>query len=83
MIDFLIAISQREIVIALAIIGALLVTAGSLVAKPRGRNKPVPSPASEDGQDTLARRLTRVGYAVTMVSVALFIIAGFVSDLRP
>lgn len=81
MIDALILISQRPIVIALAVVGALLVTAGSLVAKPRGRN--MPEPAADDAQSVLAKRLTTFGYVVTMVSVALFIVAGFVSDLRP
>ncbi|KUO58644.1 MAG: hypothetical protein APF80_08860 [Alphaproteobacteria bacterium BRH_c36] len=81
MIDALILISQRHIVISLAIIGALLVTAGSLVAKPRGRN--MPEPAGDDARGVLARRLTTVGYVVTMTSIALFIVAGFVSDLRP
>ncbi len=82
MIDLLIQISQRHIVIALAVVGALLVTAGSLVAKPRGRNEPEANePDSKQG--LLAKRLTTVGYVVTMVSIALFIVAGFVSDLRP
>ncbi|MBU2582096.1 MAG: hypothetical protein KJ622_10295 [Alphaproteobacteria bacterium] len=81
MIDLLIQISQRPIVITLAIAGALLVTAGSLVAKPRGSD--TPEPAVDDARGTLARRLTNIGYVVTMVSVALFIVAGFVSDLRP
>jgi len=82
MIDVLILISQRHIVIALAIVGALLVTAGSLVSKPRSRNAPEPD-RRDDEQSVLARRLTTVGYVVTMASIALFIVAGFVSDLRP
>ena len=82
MIDFLILISQRHIVIALAVVGALLVTAGSLVSKPRGRNAPE-TVEPDDEQSMLAKRLTTVGYAVTMISIVLFIVAGFVSDLRP
>lgn len=81
MIDALIFISQRPVVIALAIFGALLVTAGSLIAKPPPPNSP--EPVEEDLRGTLARRLTTFGYVVTMFSVALFIVAGFVSDLRP
>lgn len=81
MIDFLILISQRHIVIALAIVGALLVTAGSLMSRPGGKG--APEPDEDDPQTVLARSLTTFGYVVTMTSVALFIVAGFVSDLRP
>lgn len=81
MIDFLILVSQRPIVIALALAGALLVTAGSLMAKPGGPGKP--QREKNDSGNLLARRLTQIGYAVTFTSIALFIVAGFVSDLRP
>lgn len=81
MIDALILISQRPVVIALAIVGALLVTAGSLITKPRPPG--TPEPDEEDLRGTFAQRLTTAGYVVTMASIALFIVAGFVSDLRP
>ena len=81
MIDTLIFLSQRPIVITLAVLGALLVTAGALIAKP---GKPVDSPPpSESRKSPLARHLTSSGYAITFASIVLFIIAGFVSDLRP
>ena len=88
MIDFLILISERTIVIGLAILGALMVTAGSLVARPTRPESPpehaqANAPEAPDGQTLLSRSLTRVGYAVTMLSIVLFIVAGFVSDLRP
>lgn len=87
MIDALILISQRPIVITLAIIGALLVTAGALVTKPQPRaaagSAKGAKNAKSNGQTKLSRSLTNLGYLVTMVSIALFIIAGFVSDLRP
>lgn len=86
MIDVLIFASQRPVVITLAITGALLVTAGSLIAKPRGKgdvSRRWGKEPSDHGQSLLAQRLTKVGYAVTLISIALFIVAGFVSDLRP
>ncbi|MGI9500219.1 MAG: hypothetical protein ACR2P3_09285 [Geminicoccaceae bacterium] len=73
MIDALIFLSQRPIVITLAVLGALLVMAGALIAKPERSGSKRP----------LARRLTSSGYAITFASIVLFIIAGFVSDLRP
>lgn len=80
MLDFLFLITQRPIVITFAIIGALLVTAGSLVAKP-AQTRQDPNEEPSDGQSRLSRTLTRTGYAITMVSITLFIIAGFISDL--
>jgi len=95
-IDALIFISQRPIVITLAIVGALFVTAGSLMVKPEPRRAPgqggrfqepaappVENTAPPDLRTQLAGYLTRSGYAITMFSIALFIVAGFVSDLRP
>lgn len=81
MVDALFFISQRPIVIALAIFGAALVTAGSLAA--RSRQQGGRAPSSIRRQDPLSRGLTILGYAVTLTSIVLFIIAGFVSDLRP
>lgn len=67
MLEFLTFIAQRPVVIALAITGALLVTAGSYMAKP--------------GHTTArSRSVTRVGYVLTGLSMVLFITAGFLSD---
>ena len=79
-IDALIFISQRPVVIALAIFGAALVTAGSLTA---GSARPGGGAESYPTQKPLSRYLTRSGYAITVTSIVLFIVAGFVSDLRP
>ncbi len=54
MIEFLIQISQRPFVIALAIAGALLVVAGSLIAKPQTGRGP---------GDDRARGQSRMGSA--------------------
>lgn len=60
------ALARREIVVGLAVAGAALATAGSVA---RGRLKPT------------ARRLADLavyaGYAITGVSILLFISAGF------
>ncbi len=85
MIDALIFISQRPFVISLAVLGALLVTAGALLAKPQrstsGSGNKMSVPAPHDNKSPLARHLTSAGYAITFASIVLFIIAGFVSDL--
>jgi len=81
-IDALIFLSQRPVVITLAVLGALLVIAGALTAKPeRAGDKVQPSPPAR--KRPLARHLTSSGYVITFASIVLFIIAGFVSDLRP
>ncbi|MCB1520785.1 MAG: hypothetical protein KDJ37_09440 [Hyphomicrobiaceae bacterium] len=67
MLDMLMAVAQRPIVITLAILGALLVTAGSLAAGSNPKAPPRP----------IARFLSLSGYVITMVSVVLFITAGF------
>ncbi len=69
MIEMLAALAQRPIVAALAITGALLVSAGALVARP-DRKEP---------RRAAAQYLTMAGYALTMASIFLFIAAGFLS----
>lgn len=58
---------QREVIIALALVGAVIATIGSVLVH---RKKPAPPPH--------ARLVLRLGYALTFVSVGLFIVAGFV-----
>lgn len=64
MLEFLALITQRPVIIVLAITGALLVTASSFIAKP-------------DDESPTARRMSNAGYAITGLSVLLFIVAGF------
>jgi hypothetical protein len=80
MIDVLIVLSQRPIVTALAVFGAGLVIAGSLAAR---TGKPGQTRSAGQRQNALSRGLTRAGYTMTCASILLFIIAGFISDLRP
>jgi hypothetical protein len=60
------ALTRREIVVALAITGAVLATLGSAF---RGRLK--------RRRQRLANVAVYLGYAITGASVALFITAGF------
>ena len=68
MFELLTSLAQRPVVIALAISGALLVTAGSLMQGPRTAP---PRP--------FGLWLSRIGYALTFVSILLFIVAGYMS----
>lgn len=69
MIETLQAVSARPVVVTLAIVGASLVTAASLL-----RSKDA-APA----RLRLASAMHYGGYALTGASIALFIVAGFVT----
>ena len=64
--EFLAPFLQRNIIIALAVIGAMIATAGSILLKKEFRIKP-----------KVARFIMKTGYAITWASIALFITAGF------
>lgn len=59
-------ILQRNTIITLAIIGAVIATSGSYMLKKEFTTKP-----------KVARFIMRSGYAITWASIALFIAAGF------
>lgn len=61
-------LTQRPIVIALAIAGAGMAMAGSVLEARKGRGY------------RGALLLTRIGYGVAFASVLLFIVAGFLSE---
>ncbi len=65
--EFLTPLLQREVIISLAIVGAIIATGGGMLIK-----KP------ETIDPGLARLILRLGYAVSWGSVVLFILAGFV-----
>lgn len=69
MLDVLGALSQRPVIITLAIVGALLVTAASMLPQPK-----------DGSTSALSRVLTRAGYGITGASIVLFIAAGFLSN---
>lgn len=61
------AITRRELVVGLAILGAVLALAGS--SRRRTRN--------ETQRTAMGSRLVKAGYVLTGISILLFIIAGF------
>lgn len=64
--EFLTPLLQRDVIIGLAIVGAIIATGGGVLLK-----KP------ETIDPGLARLILRLGYTVSWGSVALFILAGF------
>ena len=83
MLEFLFWISAKKNVVALALLGAALVTIAPQVRKwAQQRQKS----ESDDKRQLLAQPLEkifiRVGYAFVGLSITLFIIAGFIVDLK-
>ena len=83
MLELLFWISAKKNVVALALLGAALVTIAPQVRKwleQKQRSK------SDRKRQLLAQDLekifTRVGYAFVGLSITLFIIAGFIVDLK-
>lgn len=60
---------HRKVIIAFALIGAVVATAGSVLLKRGNLVKP-----------WLARLMVRLGYGISLTSVALFIVAGFLGS---
>ena len=69
MIEALHGVSGRPVIVTLAILGAAMVTAASLLK----------SREASAGRLRMAGVLHYSGYTLTGVSVALFIVAGFIS----
>lgn len=57
---------QREVIITLAIVGALIATAGSYFVNRASTSDP-----------RLAKIILKTGYGMTFTSMALFVVAGF------
>ncbi len=64
--DTLTLLLQRPVIITLALVGAAIATLGNVTLRK----------STQVGHKT-ARFITRVGYGISWVSVALFIAAGF------
>ena len=83
MLEFLFWISAKKNVVALALLGAVLVTIAPQVNKWVEQKQ---NPESSHKQKLLAQALekflVRVGYAFAGLSITLFIIAGFIVDLK-
>ena len=83
MLDFLFWISAKKIVVALAFLGAVFVTIAPKASKFAERW--INSGSNQQGSllaQTLEKFLVRVGYAFVGLSITLFIIAGFIVDLK-
>ena len=63
--EFMTLLLQRKVIIALAVIGALIATVGSILMRKNTSANP-----------RVARIVLRTGYALSWGSVATFIIAG-------
>ena len=66
--ELLIVLTQRPVIVGLAITGAMLVMASGLIG---GKDATT--------SDRRATVLSKTGYAVTFISIGLFIVAGFLS----
>ena len=64
--ELLDAVLQRSVVIALAIIGAIIATVGSVLLRKGSRINP-----------RTGRFVLRLGYALAWVSVGIFVVMGF------
>lgn len=64
--DLLTLITQRPMIIALALVGAVIATVGNLFLRRSTKVRP-----------RTAKFITRFGYGISWASVALFIAAGF------
>ena len=83
MLEFLFLISAKKNVVALALLGAALVTIAPQVSKwvERKQNSTSGHKQKLLPQD-LEKFLIIVGYAAVGSSIALFILAGFIVDLK-
>ena len=63
--DLIQSLTDRSLIITLAIAGGVIATAGSVLGRRQGVSA------------KFARIMLRSGYAISFVSVGLFIIAGF------
>ena len=83
MLEFLFWISAKKIVVAFAFLGAIFVTIAAKVSKFAERR--INSGSNQKGSllaQALEKKFVRVGYAFVGLSITLFIIAGFIVDLK-
>jgi len=64
--EFLTPLLQRNVIITLAVVGAVIATSGNFLLKKNSSIKP-----------KIARFILKSGYVITWVSIALFVAAGF------
>ena len=82
MLEFLFWISAKQNVVALALLGASLVTIAPQVRKwVKQKQKSESDHERQLLAQVLEKNFIRVGYAFVGLSITLFIIAGFIVDL--
>ena len=83
MLELLFWISAKKIVVGFAFLGAAFVTIAPQVSKWAKRKK---NSGSDHKRKLLAqaleKKIVRIGYSFVWLSVTLFIIAGFIVDLK-
>ena len=83
MLEILFWISAKKIVVAFALLGAAVVTIAPKISK---WAEPKENSASNYKQKLLPQNLekflVRVGYTFVGLSISLFIVAGFIVDLK-
>ena len=83
MLEFLFWISAKKIVVAFAFLGAVFVTIAPKASKLAEQR--INSGSNQEGSlfaNAIEKFLVRVGYAFVGLSITLFIIAGFIVDLK-
>ena len=83
MLEFLFWISAKKIVVAFAFLGAVFVTIAPKASK--FVEWRINSGSNQEGSlfaNAIEKFLVRVGYAFVGLSITLFIIAGFIVDLK-
>ena len=83
MLEFLFWISAKKIVVAFAFLGAVFVTIAPKASNCARRKVNTGSDKETNPlAQTLEKFFVRVGYAFVGLSITLFIIAGFIVDLK-
>ena len=83
MLEFLFWISEKKIVVAFALLGAVFVTIAPKASKWAQRSKNFKNNQKQIPlAQALEKFLVRVGYTFVGLSISLFIIAGFIVDLK-
>ena len=80
-LELLFVVSSKPVVVGLACLGALLATLAPLARRLQDRAGKSRGSVNQPGRTGIEGMMVRAGYGVMGVSVLLFIVAGFISDL--
>ena len=83
MLEILFWISAKKIVVTFALLGATFVTTAPKISKwAEPKEKSEGNDTRELLPENIERFLVRVGYTFVGLSISLFIVAGFIVDLK-